>query len=171
MPEQPPFRILVTGSRLLEDRPLMVRALSDVSAIPEPDTPLILRHGGAKGADTLADSVWRSWMDVWADCAYLEPEVYMAAWDLHGKKAGALRNTQMLEGLKPDQRIDLCIALPLRRSIGTWDMIRKVEAAGIPWVNAVATDGDSGRLIAWREAVHNDPRNAATTQSPDRLAS
>lgn len=137
----------------------MIRALSDVSAIPEPGTPLVLRHGGAKGADTLADSVWRSWMGAWADCIYLEPEVFMAAWDLHGKKAGALRNQQMIDDLKPGERIDLALAFPLRTSRGTWDCIRKVEAAGIPWVNAVATDNDPGRLAVWRDLVLNDPRN------------
>jgi hypothetical protein len=135
-----PFRILLIGSRLLEDRPLMVRALSDVSAIPEPGTPLVLRHGGAKGADTLADSVWRSWMGVWADCVYLEPEVCRT-------------------GRNPHAGVDLLLAFPQRTSLDVWDAIRTAEAAGIPWVNAVVTDNDPGRLIAWREAVLNDPRN------------
>jgi hypothetical protein len=154
------FRLLITGSRDYGDRPAMIRALSDASAIPKPGTPFALRHGGAKGADTLADSVWRSWMGAWADCTYLEPEVYMAAWDLHGKAAGGLRNTRMLEDLKPGERIDLCIAFPLRTSRGTWDMIRKVEAAGIPWVNAVATDTDHRRLNTWRELVANETRDS-----------
>ena len=136
-----PFRILLTGSRTFSDRPMMIRALSDASAIPEPGTPFALRHGGAKGADTLADSVWRSWMGAWADCTYLEPEVY--------------RN-----GRNPHSGVDLLIAFPLRTSLDVWDGIRTAEAAGIPWVNAAATDTDPSRLNTWRELVRNDTRDS-----------
>lgn len=178
------FRILLTGSRELTDRPMVIRALSDASGIPEHPVQFVLRHGGngihrepftlyhgkhgtesftgTRGgiisADAIGHSVWTDWHWVWPNL-YLKPEVYEADWNLHGKAAGALRNTQMLEDLKAGERIDFCVAFPLRTSRGTWDMIRKVEASGIPWVNAVATDDDRQRLYTWRELVANDSRN------------
>ena len=132
-----PFRILVTGSREFDDRPQMVRALSDASAIPGRDRQLVLRHGGAKGADAIADAVWNDWHSLHA--RWLQPEVFMADWDRYGKKAGALRNTQMLEDLAEGEQVDVVLGFPLARSIGTWDCLRKAEAAGIPIRNYGAT--------------------------------
>ncbi len=115
----------------------MIRALSDASALAEDGQPLVIRHGGAKGADALAGAVWTDWHYAFGPRSML-PEVYEADWSTFGKKAGGLRNTRMLEDLKEGERIDVCLAFPLRKSIGTWDMIRKVEAAGIPWFNCSA---------------------------------
>ena len=132
-----PFRILVTGSRLFDDRPQMVRALSDASAIPGRDRQLVLRHGGAKGADAVADAVWTDWNLLWP--RWLKPEVFMADWDQYGKKAGSMRNTRMLEDLVEGEQVDLVLGFPLARSIGTWDCLRKAKAKDIPIRNYGAT--------------------------------
>lgn len=125
-----PFRILVTGSREFADRPAVVRSLSDACALAG-GRQTVLRHGGAKGADAIAGSVWASWVAVWPHL-HLPAEVYEADWGTYGKRAGSLRNTRMLEDLKEGQKIDVVCSFPLRTSIGTWDMIRKAEAAKIP---------------------------------------
>jgi hypothetical protein len=132
-----PFRILVTGSREFADRPQMVRALSDASAIPGRDRQLVLRHGGARGADAVADAVWTDWHSLYA--RWLEPEVFMADWNQYGKKAGSMRNTRMLKELAEGEQVDVVLAFPLAKSIGTWDCIRKAEAMKIPIRNYGAT--------------------------------
>lgn len=124
-----PFRILVTGSRTFADRPQMVRALSDASAIPDKDRPLVLRHGGADGADSVAHAVWTDWHGLYS--RWLKPEVFVADWNRLGKKAGSLRNTQMLEDLGEHERIDIVLGFPTAKSIGTWDCLRKAKTKGI----------------------------------------
>jgi hypothetical protein len=51
---------------------------------------------------------------------------FPAQWDLHGKRAGYLRNKQMLEEGQPD----LVVAFPGGR--GTADMVRQSREAGVP---------------------------------------
>ncbi len=125
-----PFHILVTGSRLYEDRPQMIRALSDASALAEEGQPLVIRHGGAKGADTLAGDAWTDWHYVWP--RWLMPEVYMADSAVHGNRADTHRNTRMLKD------IDVALCFPTRTDRATWDYIRQIEAAGIPCFNCSA---------------------------------
>lgn len=74
-------------------------------------------HGGAMGADTLAD--------IWARTHKIPVTVYHAKWDA-GPWAGPLRNTQMLKEGKPH----VVIATP--GGAGTFDMISKAEKAGVP---------------------------------------
>src|ERR1700744_3033696 len=102
---------------------MMVRALSDACGIPDFDETrqFVLRHGGAKGADSLAHAVWMDWHWVWPN--HWKPEGYEADWTM-GKKAGPLRNQRMIEDLKPGQRIDFAVVLPARTSRGTWDCVR-----------------------------------------------
>lgn len=104
--------VLVTGSRHWSDeeriRGLLVRL-----------RPSVVIHGGARGADALAGSVARA--------LGIPVRVYPADWKVHGMAAGAIRNSLMLER----ERVDLVLAFPLKRSAGTWDMVRKAKAAGI----------------------------------------
>ena len=77
----------------------------------------VLVHGGAPGADQLADE-WSSGSDVLV-------EVHKADWDRHGRAAGPIRNQEMA-----DAGADLCIAFPGGK--GTADMVKRAKAAGIP---------------------------------------
>ena len=54
---------------------------------------LELAHGGANGADTLAQ--------VWAESNYAPCQVFEADWG-HGKMAGPVRNLRMLMDFAPD---------------------------------------------------------------------
>ena len=97
-----------------------------INAIEDHDyrPPHCLIAGAARGADSLAASVIREWIIKWGGWQLAS---FPADWDKHGKAAGPIRNAQMLKEGKPD----ICLAFPLPGSIGTWDMIRKANAAGI----------------------------------------
>jgi hypothetical protein len=55
---------------------------------------ILIIHGSAKGADTLADK--------WAKANKIDIISFPADWNSYGKAAGSLRNLQMLEEGQPD---------------------------------------------------------------------
>lgn len=75
-------------------------------------------HGCARGAD---EGAMR-----WGLAEQIEVLGFPANWKLHGRRAGPIRNRQMIEFGRPD----VVIAFPGGR--GTADMVRQAEAAGIP---------------------------------------
>ena len=111
------MRILITGSRNWNDESALLRALCQYTQTPENDITVV--HGGAKGADACAHKA--------AKALRLNVRVYPAQWSEHGKKAGPIRNQQMV-----DAGADICLAFPLGKSVGTWDCVRRAKAAGIP---------------------------------------
>lgn len=111
------MKILITGSRNWTDESALIRALCIYTQTPENDITVV--HGGAKGADLCAHKA--------AKALGLNVRVYPAQWSEHGRKAGPLRNQQMV-----DAGADICLAFPLGKSIGTWDCVRRAKAAGIP---------------------------------------
>lgn len=56
------MRILVTGSRDWVDRMAIMTALGLTISEFRHHEPLTLVHGGARGADRIADEIWRMWM-------------------------------------------------------------------------------------------------------------
>ena len=80
-------------------------------------------EGGAKGADFLT-RVWVKYRQIETD--YFSFVEYPADWKTYGKRAGHIRNAQMLNEGKPD----LVIAFPGGR--GTQDMVDKATHAGVP---------------------------------------
>lgn len=91
-------------------------------------------HGGAKGADLIADE----WAVVnW--CPILE---FKADWDKYGKSAGPIRNQQMIDEGKPD----FFIAFPTENSVGTWDMIRRCDKAKIKGIAIHDTSNAKGPI-------------------------
>ena len=79
-------------------------------------------EGGARGADKLARKA----------AEYLDIPVveYPADWNRYGKRAGYMRNEQMLREGKPDRVMAFNKGPILTR--GTHDMIRRAERVGIP---------------------------------------
>ena len=113
----PPHRILVCGGRDFNDEARLASVLNGY-AVAE------IIQGGARGADRLAFE--------WAANNLVPTRTFPAAWDLHGKAAGPIRNHQMLREGKPD----LVIAFPGGR--GTAHMVSIAKAAGITVIEVTA---------------------------------
>ena len=116
------MRILVCGGRDYTDWETLHDWLYEYSK-EHFDWPIegpTIISGMAKGADTIAAK--------WAKDNWLTLIEFPADWDKYGKKAGPIRNQQMIDEGKPD----LVVAFPTPKSKGTWDMIRRAEKAGIP---------------------------------------
>jgi hypothetical protein len=108
-------RIVVTGGREYDDLAAIDRALTVVHRKHGID---VLIQGGARGADRFCGD--------WATAHGIPVEGYPADWETHGKKAGVLRNQQMIDEGKPDA----AVAFPGGR--GTADMVARLERSGIP---------------------------------------
>lgn len=114
-----PRRILVTGSRTFTDRDLIEHVLAE--KFKEGD--IVIVHGGARGADRMADE--------WAVINSVKRDVYPVVssdWQRFGKRAGILRNEVML-----DSGPDLVIAFWDGKSKGTAHTISEARRRGIPF--------------------------------------
>ncbi|CAM5496160.1 MULTISPECIES: DUF2493 domain-containing protein [Streptomyces] len=139
-------RILITGSRSWPDPQLLADTLLDIwhDATQNSHQDIVIVHGGADGADTLAR--------LWAEGHGLEHEQHTAAWTCpcadtcppgHRRQrrdgteycplAGHRRNQHMV-----DLGADLCLAFHHNHSTGTADCMRRATAAGIPIRKVIA---------------------------------
>ncbi|HXH35730.1 MAG TPA: SLOG family protein [Plantibacter sp.] len=81
----PEYRVIVTGSRDFNDRDAIRRALEALTT----HANVTIVHGGARGADHIAAEE--------ADYIGYTVEEHPADWARHGKRAGILRNLEMLD--------------------------------------------------------------------------
>lgn len=122
------YRILITGSRHWSDRDTIEVAVYWASL--HANGRVVVVHGAARGADTLAaDAARRLGLDV---------EAHPADWQRFGRSAGHRRNAEMVAA-----GADICLAFPLGESPGTRGCMALALAAGIPVV-----DVSLGRLPA-----------------------
>lgn len=108
------MRVLVCGGRDYSDRRTVYEKLDSIHA-DVPFTRLIC--GGALGADMLAAD--------WARMRQVPLEVFNADWERYGRRAGPIRNQQMLDEGKPE----LVIAFP--GGPGTADMVQRAMKADL----------------------------------------
>lgn len=127
------MRVLVCGGRDFSDTVLLYRTLDSLREREQVDCII---EGAARGADRIAG--------YWAKKNRIDLRLFPADWSL-GKKAGHVRNKQMLDEGKPD----LVIAFPTDQSRGTWDMVRQSKAAG---VEVVVVTGRSGQVTVRADA-------------------
>lgn len=119
-----PYRVLITGSRDWSDITTLFDALDEAYLEAGDFRTVRVVHGAARGADSLAQ-VWyesrkeRGW--------YVEIERHPAKWTQYGKRAGILRNEEMVK-----LGADLCLAFPLPESKGTKHCMDIARKAGIP---------------------------------------
>lgn len=109
------MRVLVCGSRGWHDRDRIARRICE---LPPSDETMVV-HGAARGADRIAEQE--------AQKAGLFVEPHPADWERYGKRAGIVRNLEML-----DSGIDLVIAFHDGRSTGTQHTIDEARRRGIP---------------------------------------
>ena len=108
------MRVLVCGGRNYQDRDQLV---ADLDLCLETYGEIEIISGGADGADLMAT--------VWAAARNVPCTTYFADWKKYGRKAGPIRNQQMIDEGKPG----VVIAFPGGR--GTADMVRRARQAGI----------------------------------------
>lgn len=114
------MRVIVTGSRDWGDRDAVWSAMAAVALAVPHDESLTFVHGGCPtGADAFAH--------YWAKIYGATVGVFPADWEKHGKRAGPLRNAEMVKA-----GADLVLAFPLPGGKGTQHMIRIAREAGIP---------------------------------------
>jgi len=101
---------LVCGGRTYADQ---YRVFATLDAL----RPSAVVVGGATGADALAER--------WARESGVPCRVFRADWQKHGKAAGPIRNSEMLENGKPD------IVVAFAGGKGTEDMMRQASRRGV----------------------------------------
>lgn len=111
------MKVLVCGSRHFNDYELLRRTLDEIHT-SGPIKEII--EGEAKGADRLSVE--------WAVQNDVPTKRFPANWDVHGKRAGPIRNHQMLKEGKPD----MAVAFWDGKSSGTGNMIDIAQEAGLP---------------------------------------
>lgn len=115
-----PYRILITGSRDWTDQQTIWGALAPIARALPADQELVLVHGGCPtGADALCDE--------WARGFGAVIEVHPANWAKHGRKAGPIRNAEMV-----NLGADVVLAFIRDNSRGASHTAALAEAAGIP---------------------------------------
>jgi hypothetical protein len=103
--------VLVTGSRDWADYERLSAALYESS-------PAVVIHGGSRGADQMAGT--------WARRAGVAERVFPAQWSTHGKRAGFLRNKEMV-----DSGPDLVLAFIRNGSRGASMTVDLARGAGL----------------------------------------
>jgi hypothetical protein len=120
-------KVLITGDRNWSDEfPIDVVIAGLLHLSQGGNQILVLLHGDARGADTLADT--------WRDTHGIVVKPFPADWAKHGKAAGPIRNRRML-----DEEPDLVVAFhdDLASSKGTKDCVEEARRRQIPtWVVA-----------------------------------
>ncbi len=116
-----PLRVLVSGWRDLADPTPVWWSLGVELARVGSQRNLVVIHGAYRGVDAHADT--------WAKANGVRVEPHRARWNELGKKAGPVRNQEMV-----DAGADLALTFPGPRSVGTWDLIRRAARRRIPTV-------------------------------------
>ena len=117
------FRVLVTGSRDWSDRDAVFEALDRVYIFLAGKKRVVVIHGAARGADSLAQQ-W--FVDRLEQGWHVTEDAYPADWIKFGKSAGPIRNLDMVAS-----GADICLAFPEGKSIGTRHCMKAAQAAGI----------------------------------------
>lgn len=113
--------MVVCGSRTWNDHLPIIIFLAGLVATSHEDVRFRVAHGGAQGADAYAGKA--------AKYLGMDVSVFPADWKTHGKRAGFLRNKQMIEEFQPDVVLALS-EHPITK--GTAHTVRLAHEADIP---------------------------------------
>ena len=113
------FRVLVCGGRDYDNRERVRRTLdAALEAARSAGKVAVIIHGNARGADLLADQYARE--------RSLKVIPFPADWNLHGRRAGPIRNIKMLTESQPH------VIIAFKGGNGTAHMVRIGKEAGVP---------------------------------------
>jgi len=119
------MNVIVCGGRDYRDRDAAFRALDAFAAVH----PIwLLVHGGARGADSIAGE--------WAKARGIRVKEMPADWNAHGRKAGPLRNVDMLDGLLRSDAPSVAV-LAFKGGRGTAHMTGIAARAGVRVFKAI----------------------------------
>lgn len=115
------YRVLITGSRYMTDPEPIRYALVELytETFIGDGTKIVVVHGAGRGCDSLVDDVLDG-LEGWS-----EAERHVAQWKRYGDGAGPIRNSKMAK-----LGANICFAFPCPRSVGTWDMVKKIALTG-----------------------------------------
>lgn len=117
-------RILVCGDRNWRDYNLIFAVLKSLKS-QYPEQKIVIIEGGCRGADKLAGKAAHA-----LGFTVEEYPVTKEDWMTLGKKAGPIRNAQMLKEGRPERVIAFHENIATSR--GTANMIRQALKAGLP---------------------------------------
>lgn len=113
------MKLLITGSRKFDNMADLNEAIEEVQRLQKQKITILL-HGGAKGADTLAQS--------WAELNHIPTQVIKPNYQKYnGKTAPLIRNKELVK------LADCTLALYTKnRTGGTWHTSQETIKAGKP---------------------------------------
>lgn len=114
-----PYRLLVTGSRDWDSEAQIRDALLAQWRAWGKPSDAVLVVGGASGADEIAARLWER--------GGFPVETHAADWDTHGKRAGMIRNTEMVAS-----GVDAAVAFQTGDTPGTRHCTKAAQQAGVP---------------------------------------
>ena len=113
------FRVLVCGGRDYDNQERVRRTLdAALEAARSAGKVAVIIHGNARGADLLADQYARE--------RSLKVIPFPADWNLHGRRAGPIRNIKMLTESRPH------VIIAFKGGKGTAHMMKIGREAGVP---------------------------------------
>lgn len=138
------FKIMVSGPRDCTNREWVYAVLTE--AIKDHGDDWEIWEGGANGVDTFARAF------SWAHCK--KPRTFTANWKLHGKKAGPIRNQEMV-----DAGPDICIGFLAECSRQRCELPRPHNSHGTG--NALVLAATAGIFVE----AHKPPQGAIAVDS------
>lgn len=124
------MKLLVVGSRTMDDYQLFKRKLNHITAKLDKKKLQVISGGAWRWSPTLCKMVGADrFAEDWCAENGFTITVVPAKWSQNPRAAGMIRNTEMVAMLKPKK--DVCIAFWDGKSTGTKDTIDKCKKRGI----------------------------------------